>query len=250
MKQNINLHIGYHKTGTSSFQDKLSSWHIGIKYFDRNDNLILKLVESVVLNHKNLIEKYTTELKNIIVSCGVKNNLISNENFLRPLQSSYDGLNYFLSLLQNDFEIKVFVSIRNKPELLLSRFKHDLMIIPKWGKLGKYVPLFVIKQMLDYVICKAGECSYPFCSTADCKCGYLKKIPLNFYDLDYISNKLCVPITTCDLLSEDNKASLELVFNNSTIFPLAKLNKTQHKISSKKNEILLKKINQRLMNNK
>ena len=146
MKQIINIHIGYHKTGTTSFQKKLSKNHNGINYFDRYDQLILRLVESVVLNKKNMIDQNTAELKALIVSRGNKYNLISNENFLRPCNESYKGLNYFLSILQDEFDIRIFISIRDKKHLLLSRFKHDLGKITKWEAIKNYIPFFLIKK--------------------------------------------------------------------------------------------------------
>ena len=93
-----------------------------------------------------------------------------------------------------------------------------------------------------------GECIWPFCThkNQSCECGYLKKIPLNFYNIKFIEEKLCMPIKTCDLLSNSDDGRSDLVFGNKEIFPLEKLNETKYKLVTKRDDILMDIIERRL----
>ena len=257
MKQKLHLHIGYHKTGTTSFQKHLSKCELTFNYIGRRndgsseDKLILRLGRAVALNEIEEIKKNTSEVLSLIKKGRNKHNLISNEAFLRPSERTFNGLNLFLDLLQKDVDLTVFVSTRPLESLVLSRFKHDLGRIRGWRRVQSFVPFFIYKLLIRNAIRKSGECLYPYCSedTTKCSCGYFKKIPIDFYDLNRLNENLDYPFSTCNLFSSSDVSSIDLVFGDSQLFPLPKLNTTKFKgpgrrVCAIKNEInsMVKKV--------
>jgi len=251
MKQKLHLHVGYHKTGTTSFQKHLSRCELTFNYIGRRydgsseDRLILSLARAVALNDIEGIEKNTSEVLSLIKKNGHKQNLVSHENFLRPSERTFNGLNLFLDLLQKDVDVTVFVSTRPLEALVLSRFKHDLGRIRGWRRVQSFVPSFIYKLLIRNAIRENGECLYPYCgeNTIKCSCGYFKKIPIDFYDLNRLKEKLDYPFNTCNLFSPSDAASIELVFGNSQLFPLPKQNVTKFKDTGRRANEMKNEIN-------
>jgi len=234
MTQKLNLHIGYHKTGTTSLQQQIiavkpSFYFMGRRYDDSHDNILInEAARSVAVNDVVQIKKVVSNISKKIKENGNQNNLISHENLLRPSESAFKGLNLFLFLLKKEFEVNIYVSIRELNTLILSRFKHDLNKFKKWKKIQKYIPLTLLKILLQKTIVPTGECSYPYCSEPEvnCHCGNIKKIPLDYYDINHLKKNINYPFIVCDLTSIDNKEKEDLVFGSNEIFPLPKLNTT------------------------
>ena len=151
MAQKLNLHIGYHKTGTTSLQQQITTvkppfYFMGRRYDDSYENkLINEAARSVAINDVDQIKKTVSNISKKIKENGSQNNLISHENLLRPSESAFKGLNLFIFLLKKEFEVNIYVSIREINTLILSRFKHDLTKFKKWENIQKYIPLTVLK---------------------------------------------------------------------------------------------------------
>ncbi len=251
MKQKLHLHVGYHKTGTTSFQKHLSKCELTFNYIGRRydgsseDRLILRLARAVALNEIESIKKNTSEVLSLIKKNGHKQNLISHENFLRPSERTFNGLKLFLDLLQKDFDLTVFVSTRPLESLVLSRFKHDLDRIRGWRRVQSLVPSFIYKLLIRNAIRESGECLSPYCAEdgINCSCGYFKKIPIDFYDLNRLNQKLDYPFSTCNLFSSSDPASIKLVFGNSQLFPLPQQNVAKFKDTGRRANEMEKEIN-------
>lgn len=247
LRQRLHLHIGYHKTGTTSFQKRVSICGQSFNYIGRRydgseeDELILKLARAVACNDVDAIKIFTQEVIDLIRKSAFENNLISHENFLRPSDEAHNGLRLFLRLLQRDLDTRVFVSWRPLHALILSRFKHDLGRIIGWRLVERFVPVRTYKFLLRNSIRAQGECNYPYCSGRfiKCHCGFLKKIPLDFYNLAYLQEKIGLPFTLCNFLASDDSNSAELVFGEKHIFPLPRFNEAKSKLSAvKRNELI------------
>ena len=250
MTQKLNLHIGYHKTGTTSLQkhlavNKTPFYFIGRRYDDSPDSkLVEQAARAVAINDIDEIKSSAKYITKKIKDNGNLNNLISHENFLRPNESAFKGLNLFLSLLDKYFEVNVFISIREINSLILSRFKHDLIKFKKLKPNRYNIPLPILKIILGKSIRIEGECYYPYCNEVEinCFCGNLKKIPLNFYDINYLKKKISYPFLICDLLSKNDKVKDDLVFGAVELFPLPKSNTTTFNTTDRVSAALLKKI--------
>lgn len=245
MRQNLNLHIGYHKTGTTSLQKVLASRDSAFNYLGRRydntdiDKEIAALARAVSLNDIESIVRIGKFVSEAIKEHGFDNNLISHENFLRPSALCFKGLNKLIELFQREFTVRVFVSTRQKNELILSRFTHDLM---RLGFLTRFrlVPFFLRKRMLVNAICNDFECIYPYCNEEGlkCNCGLVKKIPLSFYEKETIKRNIDVHVNFVDIL---NNGSPDLVFGED-VFPLPKMNAAQQVYSEGQKAVLLKLI--------
>ena len=250
MAQKLNLHIGYHKTGTTSLQQQITTvkppfYFMGRRYDDSYENkLINEAARSVAINDVNQIKKTVSNISKKIKENGSQNNLISHENLLRPSESAFKGLNLFIFLLKKEFEVNIYVSIREINNLILSRFKHDLTKFKKWENIQKYIPLTVLKILLQKTIVPTGECNYPYCSEPEinCHCGNIKKIPLDYYDINYLKKNISYPFIVCNLISINNKEKEELVFGANEIFPLPKLNSTNFHTTERVSIGLINKI--------
>ena len=256
MTQKLNLHIGYHKTGTTSLQQQITInkppfYFIGRSYDNSyDDKLVNEAARSVSINDVDQIKKVVSNISKKIKEKGSQNNLISHENFLRPSNSAFEGLNLFLFLLKKEFEVNIYVSIRELNSLILSRFKHDLTRFTKWKSVQKYIPLTILKILLQKAIIPTGECSYPYCYEPEisCHCGNIKKIPLDFYDINYLKKNISYPFIVCHLTSSNNKERNKLVFGANEIFPLPKLNSTNFNTTERVSIELIKKIDSILKN--
>ena len=165
MTQKLNLHIGYHKTGTTSLQQQITTnkppfYYMGRRYDNSYENkLINEAARSVAINDVDQIKKVVSNISKKIKEKSSENNLISHENFLRPSASAFEGLNLFIFLLKKEFEVNIYVSIRELNSLILSRFKHDLTKFKKWKSIYKYIPLTILIILLQKTIIPTGECA-------------------------------------------------------------------------------------------
>lgn len=247
MNQNLNLHIGYHKTGTTSLQRCLSSRENTFNYLGRRydnsieDEEINALARAVALNHQADIERIGSSICEMIKSQGYVNNLISHENLLRPSNSSFSGLNKIISIFERHFVVKVFVSVRDENELILSRFSHDLMRLggPKRSKL---IPFALKKLILKRALCNEFDCLYPYCNDVNqaCGCGLVKRIPVSLYDEGLLQKRIKAHLHFVDIL---HSGSSGLVFDDS-VFPLPKLNVARLAYSRSQKTALLKIIDE------
>ncbi|MEM6902347.1 MAG: hypothetical protein AAF556_03820, partial [Pseudomonadota bacterium] len=119
MTQRLNLHIGYHKTGTTSLQRHLASLDNSFNYLGRRydgsetNKLVDDLSYMTSTNNTDGISKYSKALINIIKESEYDKSLISHENFLRPFSPAFQGLKILIDVLSSEFDLSIFVSVRN-----------------------------------------------------------------------------------------------------------------------------------------
>jgi len=246
MKQKLHLHIGFDKTGTTSFQKHLASRTNSFNFIGRRydgsdqDILICDLARSLALNSPREIEKLAGKLVDRISADKVENNLVSNENLLRPYTPSVAGLRHLIEILREKVDLEVYISSRQLNLLLLSRFRHDLRRIGSPRRVA-LIPNFFLGVILKNALCLNFECAYPYCSDSKikCHCGKIKKISIDYYDHTKLEGKLGVNIKLLDLFGKSNS---DFVFDEP-VFPLPIFNESEVQISKGTKTYLLKIIN-------
>ena len=212
--QKLNLHIGFHKTGTTTFQKTLSNNQGEFKYWGRPVGQNVggaRLVEGLAGSIFNpyVFKKRLESLSEEIIIFGSENNLISHENLLRPHPNSYRNLEHLFNSLSSVFDLEVFISTRNIQELILSRFLHDYRV----GKVQVDIREIPIERLLtDLQECLTWEasCYYPNCKQRPfplCRCAGQKKIPVSFYMDKELSKRLSFSYTSVNLISEFGEPS-------------------------------------------
>jgi hypothetical protein len=252
---NLNLHIGYHKTGTTSFQRRVSSLetdkfkYLGRLYSGSDNAVVAHLADAVALNNKSQIIARYNEVIRITELDNNENFLISDENFLRPSAISIEGLKILEDIASKDFCLKLFISTRRLEDLILSRFLHDCRLLKK----SELYPDIILTNLLKKALVPSAECNYPYCKKGviACTCGVIKKIPYAFYSKEFLRDKLTSEILYLNLLSEktdDQSSRLKLVFGEEKVFPLPVHNKSRFYISDSTKSKLLKVIEGYLAN--
>jgi len=236
---NLNIHVGYHKTGTTSFQRHLATRkNNNFLYFGRSydetesDFLINKLSESIALDDRKAIFINYNKVLDLAKKSNSNDFLISHENLLKQNDYCLSGLKYFESLALNDFNVKFFVSTRNLEDLLVSRFIHDLRLI----KHSRYFPEFFLCYLLEKSFVNEINCSYPYCKKGkiSCHCGRLKKIHLPFYSTEVLHKELVSDVFEFNILEGEKCALLsKVVFEEAGFFPIPHFNEARIKIKNK-----------------
>lgn len=193
-----------------------------------SEPLIRSATEAVVFDDPHEIESYVERISKKITDNGAPFNLISDENFLRPHSDALLGLNTFVRLMAQRFDVVVYVSVRPLKSMVVSWFKHDLGRIKGLTHIQNYLPLLFWKIILHYAIFLEYECIYPYCNenSVKCKCGLVKKIPINFYDIAWLKSRLDFDFKVCNFLGPKNNLQSELIFGWKKIFPLRRYNVT------------------------
>ena len=256
MKNKINLHIGYNKTGTTSLQKTLAASSLHFKFLgrrydeSREDIVVSRLAKAVATFKKSEITNAVDEIDNIISLSPEDRYLISHENLLRPSFAAIEGLNFLISLLKERYELKIFLSVRPIESLILSLFKHNLGTIKGWERFYSFLPLILVELILNKSLVRISECNWPYCvdTNINCVCGAIKKIPVQFYMPEYVTSRIRYPIYTCDLTSEDDPCRDQLIFNMEGIFPLPKMNVTRYKFNNQADQRFLSVIRRKIEN--
>ena len=226
---NLNIHIGYHKTGTTSFQRHLSQrsnknfQYIGRSY-DRSelDQATVGLAQAVALDRPGEIDQFLAIIVRFCEQSSHDNFVLSHENFARPHETSFNGLRYLEERAREKFNLKWFLSTRDLPGLLVSRFLHDLGLHPR----RQLYPAFLIRWLFMRAVKRSASCLYPYCKSVPevpCACGKLKKISVEFYDPDLVKRQLEQEVTEVNLFCRDASPSSpesRLIFDEPDLFPL------------------------------
>ena len=101
---------------------------------------------------------------------------------------------------------KLFISIRKQDDLIWSQYLYDLKVTK-----ARKDPLYPITDALDRTM---QPCLFPVC-TQNCLCGKVKKIPLPFYDFEYVrkvyAQHFDVLMLPMELMSEDTARYVDLL---------------------------------------
>lgn len=182
------LHIGYSKAGSTTLQH-----HV----FPRLGRLIGKDGEA----------EDTVRLAAIDLLLGLtpkvdlpETDICSYEIMLRP-----GDINALAQRTAKAFPNarKLIVSIRKQDDLIWSQYLHDLKI----AAARKHLP-YPITEAIERTM---QPCPFPAC-THNCTCGVVKKIPLPFYDFEYVrriyAQHFDVLMLPLELLNEEQLATL------------------------------------------
>lgn len=232
MLQRVNLHIGYHKTGTTTFQEAVSAHEKEFKYWGRSKGSLAEgghVIDNLAsaIFQPSRFESVAARARDSIVRSGADLNLVSHENLLRPHPNSFRNLNYLVSLLTSVLDVEVFVSRREEEEeLILSRFMHDYRVTQK--KDIRHISADALVSTLRNSLTWDTLCYYPNCKQRLlplCSCGNQKKIPVAFYSQEELSKRISFPITYVDLIGQFGKPAgsrsnefRRLVFDNAIDF--------------------------------
>ena len=244
MKNLLFLHIGIHKTGTTLLQKHIfpksnKILYLG-RYYDENK---LNKEYFKIFNNLSLVKLNFSQIRKLKKI--QQDILASNENILKPFSFDDNILVNNLDILNDIFNLKILITIRDVEKLIVSKFLHN----------QRRTLSSITTQNLKLSLGKR-NCFAPFCTNTvlfnkilfylnktftfrkyKCVCGKIKNINPKIYFKDYLEKKFSkYEILFFKILNNDNN------INTSELLRLTKL----LMMESIENE--LKKTNERKVN--
>ena len=219
MKNTLYLHIGIHKTGTTSLQTHIfpkshKILYLG-KHYDENklNNENFKIFNNLSLVKLNFFQ--IRKLKKI-----QHNILVSNENILRPFSFDDNILVNNLDILNNIFNLKILITTREVKKIILSRFLHNQQqtfslittqnLKLSLGESNCFAPFCTNRVLFNKVLFYLNKTSN--FRKYKCVCGKIKNINPKIYFKNYLEKKLSkYEILFFEIISSDkniNKSEL------------------------------------------
>ena len=244
MKNLLYLHIGIHKTGTTFLQKHIFPKSNKFLYLGRYcDENKLNKDYFKIFNNLSLVKLSFFQIRKLKKI--QQDILASNENILRPFSFNDNILVNNLDVLNDIFNLKILITIRDVEKLILSKFLHNqartLSSITtqnlklSLGKRNCFAPFCTNKFLFNKILFYLNKT--PYFRKYKCVCGKIKNINPKIYFKDYLEKKFSkYEILFFEILNNDNN------INTSELLRLTKL----LMIEPIENE--LKKTNERKVN--